>query len=115
MTDKEIQKNVADNLWELLHKGDKSIGQIVRESGITRHAFDNYCNEKCMPNLVNAYRIIQYFNITFDDLVGSPKETEREIRTTSGLPKSVFRQFANLPYEKKKVVVDIIDVLSKKG
>ena len=32
MTDKEIQKNVADNLWELLHKGDKSIGQIVRES-----------------------------------------------------------------------------------
>ena len=32
-----------------------------------------------------------------------------------GVSRKVFRDLASLPYDKKKVVVDMINVLSKKG
>ena len=114
MTDEEIRNNVARNISLCIDASDRRIVQIVKELDISRTTLDNYRNGKFLPGLYTAYRLIEYFGISLGEFIGAPKEGEPTTRLDIGIPKSVFRKFAQLPYEKKRVVVDMIDVLSKK-
>lgn len=114
MTDEEIKNNVAKNISLCVEASDKRIGQIVKELDISRTTLDCYRNGKCMPGLYTIYKFIECFGVSFEEFIGVSKEEEPTTRLDIGIPKSVFRKFAQLPYEKKRVVVDMINVLSKK-
>ena len=117
MDKEEIKKNVSQNISKCVKASGKSIGQITRDLDISRTTLSNYCNGTFVPTIYIAYRIMMYFDISLDELLGLDK-TDANASSgwlELGVSRKVFRDLASLPYEKKKVVVDMINVLSRKG
>ena len=115
VTNEEIRGNVKKNILRYVETCGKPIGRIVDDLEISRTTLNNYINGKFVPTLYIAYRFMQYFGISFEELIGALNANEENTRLEIGIPKRTFWDFANLPYEKKKLVVDMINVLSKKG
>lgn len=114
MTNEEFVNNVAENIRLCVESNGRSIGQICNDLGISRTTLSNYINGRFVPSLYIAYHIIKYFDITLEELIGLSKEDECTARLQLGLSKRTYRDLAKLPYKKKKIVVDMIDVLSQK-
>lgn len=46
----------------------KSLGQISRETGISRHHLSNIANDKAMPKIDTAYKIARALECNIEDI-----------------------------------------------
>ncbi|MEE3451561.1 MAG: helix-turn-helix transcriptional regulator [Acutalibacteraceae bacterium] len=113
MTDKRIQEKFIESLSECATKGVDYI-ELKKNTGISQQVFSNYLHGHHMPNVTSAVKLALYFNVSLDDLTGIKMTDYTTTAVTLGISKRILKAFADLPYEKKKVVVDMINVLSKK-
>jgi len=80
----------------------KALGEIV---GVSDATISRYENMKREPDLLVAYNIATYFNVTIEYLCGEDSSTEVE---------SLIEKFAQLPQESKLELIKYLTYLGEK-
>lgn len=61
---------LGSNLKKLRMDKDVSLREVARKTGISAMQILNYEQDKCLPNLNNAFLLAEYYGVTVEEMCG---------------------------------------------
>lgn len=71
----DMNEIIARNIMQQLKKQNKKQTELADGIGVTRQVINKILNGSRMVSAVELHSIADYFNITMEELVSSPRET----------------------------------------